>query len=46
MLSKYKTCREYWEESEGRKVILVLLEITILRYNLEFLVGYFLHSEY
>lgn len=36
MLSKHKTCRRYWEDSEGRKVILVL-ETTILRYNLELL---------
>lgn len=41
MLSKCKKCREYWEEPKGWKMILVLLEITILRYNLGFSVSTF-----
>lgn len=39
-------CREYHKESEKGKVILVVLENTILRYNLQFLGGHFVHSEY
>jgi len=39
-------CREYQEETEKRKMILAVLETTILRCDLEFSVRHFLHSEY